>query len=140
MKTLTLTQQHKKLTEHIQHSKGIKTVCVSACLSFFGIPIDGYTYTSSDKNVKAYKGVLRRFGYSVRSRKSEFKAMKFPTMTQLRANIKKSSYGVNDLFIVSGSQSKKAHLMVLNGKGDIVIDTAPKMKWRIRDVSIVEKV
>ena len=61
-------------------------------------------------------------------------------MTQLRSNIKKSSYGVNDLFIVSGFQSKAAHLMVLNGKGDIIIDTAPNMKWRIRDVSIVEKV
>ena len=136
----TLTQQHKHLKEHVRHDKGSKTVCVSTCLSFFGIPIDGYTYTSSNKNVQAYKGVLRRFGYSVRSRKSEFKAMKFPTMTQLKVNIKKSSYGVNDLFIVSGFQSKKAHLMVLNGKGETIIDTAPRMKWRIRDVSIVEKV
>ncbi|MDG1950068.1 MAG: hypothetical protein P8J32_04630 [bacterium] len=135
----SLTNQHRQLKDHVQHGKGIKTVCVSTCLSFFGIPLEGYTYTSSDKNMKAHKNVLRRFGYSVRSRKSEFKAMKNPTMTQLKSNIRKSSYNENDFFIVSGYQSKTAHLMVLNGKGETVIDTAPGMKWRIRDVSIVEK-
>ena len=60
-------------------------------------------------------------------------------MTQLRRNMKKSIYGNGDYFIVSGYQSKKAHLMVLNGNGETVIDTAEGMKWRIRGVSIVEK-
>jgi hypothetical protein len=60
-------------------------------------------------------------------------------MTQLRAEMKKSSYTASDYFIVSGYQSKKAHLMVLDGNGNTIIDTAPKMKWRVRLVSIVEK-
>ena len=134
-----LTRKHLKINDHIDHTKGSKKVCVSTCLNFFGIPMDGYSYTSSHKNINAYMNVLRRFGYSVRSRKSEFKALKFPTMTQLKSNMRKSKYGVNDYFVVSGFQAKVAHLMVLNGNGDTIIDTAPKSKWRIRTVSIVEK-
>ena len=76
---------------------------------------------------------------SVRSRKSEFKALKFPTMTSLRREMKRSDYTSDDKFIVEGYQTKKAHLMVLNGEGETVIDTAKGMKWRILKVSIVEK-
>ena len=60
-------------------------------------------------------------------------------MTQLRRNMKKSIYTKNDYFIVSGYQTKKAHLMVLDGNGETIIDTAEGMKWRIRGVSIVEQ-
>ena len=135
----TATMQNRTLQDHIKHGKGSKTVCVTTCLNFFNIPFDAYHYTSSDKDIFTYKNVLRRFGWSVRSKKSEFKALKSITMTQLRINMKKSIYGNGDYFIVSGCQSKKAHLMVLNGNGETVIDTAEGMKWRIRGVSIVEK-
>jgi hypothetical protein len=134
-----LTHKHIALREHKRFTKGTKTVCVSACLKFFGISENEYHYTSSDKNRTAYINVLRKFGYSVRSKKSEFKASKFPTMTELKKNMRKSNYGANDFFIVSGFQSKSAHLMVLNGNGETIIDTAPKKKWRVRLVSIVEK-
>ena len=134
-----LTRKHHKLYDHVNHNKGTKTVCVTTCLNFFNIPMDGYTYTSSNKNVHAYINVLRKFGYSVRSRKSEFKASKFPTMTELKKNMRKSNYTENDFFVVSGFQAKMAHLMVLDGNGKTIIDTAPKSKWRIRTVSIVEK-
>lgn len=135
---MTLTQKHTALDNHINHTKGTKTICVSTCLNFFNIPINGYSYTSSDKNIFAYRNVLRRFGYSVRSKKSEFKALKYPTMTELKKNMKKSSYTSEDYFIVNGFQSKKAHLMVLDGDGNSIIDTAPGSKWKIREVSIVE--
>lgn len=133
------TSKHLRLYKHIKHDKGTKTVCVSTCLSFFNIPLNGYSYTSSHKNVSAYINVLRRFGYSVRSKKSEFKALKHPTMTQLKKNMRKSSYTQNDYFVVHGTQAKVAHLMVLDGNGNTVIDTAPKSKWKIRHVAIVEK-
>tara|TARA_R110000851_G_scaffold324515_1_gene491863 strand:+ start:261 stop:674 length:414 start_codon:yes stop_codon:yes gene_type:complete len=136
---MNLTRQHRELNDHIYYGKGSKTVCVSTCLSFFNIPSNAYTYTSSDKNIFTYKNVLRKFGYSVRSRRSEFKALKIITMTQLRRNMKKSIYTKNDYFIVSGYQTKKAHLMVLDGNGETIIDTAEGMKWRIRGVSIVEQ-
>ncbi|MDZ7785985.1 MAG: hypothetical protein U5L95_02580 [Candidatus Saccharibacteria bacterium] len=47
-------------------------------------------------------------------------------MTALKAEIKRSKYTKTDLFIVSGVQQKSAHLMILNGNGETVIDTAPK--------------
>jgi hypothetical protein len=134
-----LTRQNQTINDHIMYGKGTKTVCVSTCLNFFNIPFDAYHYTSSDRNIFTYKNVLRRFGYSVRSRKSEFKALKPITMTQLKRNIRRSEYNENDLFIVSGFQSKLAHLMVLNGNAEMIIDTAPNMKWRVRGVSIVEQ-
>jgi hypothetical protein len=59
-------------------------------------------------------------------------------MTALRSMLKKSKYTEDDKFIVSGVQTRKAHLMVLDGNGDTIIDTAKGMKWKIRDVSIVE--
>ena len=137
---MDLTYRNVKIRKHIKHNSGAsKTVCVTTCLNFFGIPFDSYHYTSSRSNRHAYKNVLRKFGWSVRSKKSEFKALKPITMTKLRANMKKSEYTSNDYFIVLGAQSKVAHLMVLNGNGEIVIDTARGKKWRIYGVSIVEK-
>ena len=133
------TRRNRTLEDHINHSKGTKTVCVTTCLNFFNIPFDAYHYTSSDRNVYTYKNVLRRFGWSVRSRKSEFKALKPITMTQLRRNIKKSEYTENDFFIVYVAQRKEGHLMVLNGNGETVIDTAEGKKWRVYGVSIVER-
>ena len=134
------TVKNRTLKNHITHSKGSKTVCVTTCLNFFKIPFDAYHYTSSDRNVHTYVNVLRRFGWSVRSRKTEFKVIIGGiTMTQLRRNMKKSEYTSDDYFIVSGYTSSKGHLMVLNGNGDTVIDTAGKNRWRIHRVSIVEK-
>ena len=52
--------------------------------------------------------------------------------------MKRSKYTADDKFIVEGYQTKSAHLMVLNGEGETVIDTAKGMKWRICRVSIVE--
>ena len=127
-----ITNRYRTLNDHIKHSKGTKTVCVSTCLNFFKIPFDAYHYTHT------YKNVLRKFGYSVRSKKSEFGALKHITMTKLRSNMRKSKYGKDDYFIVVGYQSKKAHMMVLNGNGETIIDTAKGCKWRISGVCIVE--
>jgi len=132
-----LTNFYRTLNDHIDHNKGRKTVCVTTCLNYFQVPFDSYHYTSSKNNYQAYKNVLRRY-WSVRSRKSEFKIAKYPTMTELRSMLKKSNYTENDKFIVSGFQSTSAHLMVLDGNGETIIDTAKGCKWRIRDVAIVE--
>lgn len=137
---MTLTQQNIKLRVHQYYHGGAKTVCVSTCLNYLGISPDRYHYTSSNGNVAAYKNVLRRFGYSVRSRKSEFRIKNSPTMTDLRKKLRKSQYTSKDLFLVHGYQSKKAHLMILNGNGETVIDTSLGSKWRVLDISIVEKI
>tara|TARA_R100000951_G_scaffold57120_1_gene47969 strand:+ start:647 stop:1063 length:417 start_codon:yes stop_codon:yes gene_type:complete len=138
---MDLTYRNVKIKKHITHnSGGTKTVCVSTCLSFFGIHPREYHYTSSKSNIFAYKNVMRKNGLSVRSRVTEFKVKKHvTTMSQLKRSMRASDYGAKDFFIVSGVQSKVAHLMVLDGNGNIIIDTARGKRWRIRAVSIVEK-
>jgi hypothetical protein len=137
----SLTKKHLHLNTHINHNGGTKTVCVSTCLSYLGIRPDSYNYTSSKTNYKAYQNVIRRNGYSLRSKMTEFKVKKArTTMTELKSNIRKSKYSDKDLFVVSGIQSNSAHLMILNGDGITVIDTAPNKRWKIRSVSIVETI
>lgn len=60
-------------------------------------------------------------------------------MSQLKAAIRKSDYTADDHFVVSGVQRTKAHLMILNGLGETVIDTAPGMRWKVRSVKQVFK-
>jgi hypothetical protein len=132
---IDLTSEYRVLPEHIRFSKGIKSICVSTCLNFFGITPNTYNYTSSSKNRTAYINVLRSRSYSVRSRVSEFKVKKFKTtLTELRTNMKRSGYQPNDYFIVQVANKGAAHLIVLNGDGQTVIDTAPRCRWKVIQV------
>jgi hypothetical protein len=134
----SLTVSHRELADHIRFNGGSKTVCVSTCLSFFGIRANTYHYTSSKSNLYAYEDVLRRNGFSVRSRQSEFKVKEnITTLTELKSRVKKSKYTANDLFIVYLVQSTKAHLIVINGEGETLIDTS-NGRWRVGCISIVE--
>ena len=137
----TQTLLHRQLDDHIRYGNGNhKTVCVSTCLSYFGIKPNEYRYTTSRNNLEQYVSVLRRKGYAVRSRMTEFKVKsRGTTMTKLKAEMRKSKYGASDMFIVHGTQTRVAHLMVLNGNGEIIIDTAPNKKWKIVNVKQVFK-
>jgi hypothetical protein len=138
---MNLTSKYTTNNDHIYYNNGSKTVCVSTCLNYFGIPSDSYRYTSSEKNVYAYKNVLRRNEYSVCSRKSEFGCTtKRISLTTLKTKLRKSSYGSTDKFIVSVTQRKSAHLIVLDGNGNTIIDTAPNSRWsNVRYISLVKK-
>jgi len=137
MNNLTIeTRNHKHLVDgHIYHSKGTKTVCVSTCLSFFGIHPDEYNYTSSDKDNFYFIKLLRRKGYSVRSRMSELKLKYWKTTTtDARNALRKSDYGKDDLFLFVGRRKTYGHAIVMDGNGKTIIDTAPscRMKtWKI---------
>lgn len=140
METINQTKNYQKINNHINHSKGSKTVCVSTCLNFLGVDMDSYYYTSSSKTINSWEGVLRRNGYSLRSRFSELcKDGVSTTMTSLKKNMRKRGYTKDDLFVVCGYQRNSAHLMILNGLGETIIDTAPGKKWKIRSVKLVYK-
>jgi len=113
------------LSEHIFRAKSAKTVCVSACLAYFGITPDMYTVTSTNKNVRAYHGILRRYGFGVRSRKSA--SSKAKSVGQLRKLIPTiaSKETENILGYLVGVPS---HLMVLGIDGATVIDTDPRKR------------
>lgn len=128
------------LSKHIIHEGGRKTVCVSHCLAFFGINPNQYNYTSSNKNREAYVDVLRRFGFGVRSRVSEFKCKKNGTtnLGDLQLTIKRNkAYNWSHYFIVLCHQQKAAHLIVVNGDGKVVVDTARGKRWKIENVKQV---
>ena len=61
------------------------------------------------------------------------------TMTELKRNIRNSSYTGDHYFCVSGVQSGCAHLIVVNGCGETIVDTAKGKRWRVRSVDIVFK-
>ena len=136
------TTASRVLDYHINTKYGTKTVCVSTCLNYLGIGVNEYRYTQSYKGkrlVDSYEGVLRKFGWAVRSRKTEFKVKSGMTLTELRSNIKASKYSDTDLMLVTTIQKTKAHLIILDGNGKTVIDTAPTMRWKVGSVKQVFK-
>lgn len=130
MKLTPLTLACRKLNDHIYKKNGIKSVCVSTALCFFGVEPDEYSLTSSHKNPSLFLNILRRKGYSVRSRKSKLKLTTENTTTEVRRALKKSEYSKNDYFIFWGYQRKSTHVIVLNGDGETIIDTAPGKRWK----------
>ena len=113
------------LTEHIRRAKSIKTVCVSNVLGFLGIPLDFYHSTSTYKNPHAYRNVVRRFGYGVRSRKSRIS--KNATVGSVRKELAKMAETVN---VVAYMVVVRGHLMLLSTNGDTIVDTAPRKRDR----------
>jgi len=110
------------LNDHIVTESGnFKGVCVSAVLSYFGITPDQYKYTWSKKVGNNYHNILRRFGYSVRSRNSVFSKAK--TVSQIKKAIKKYA----DIYDnVSYMVVVKNHVLLLNSNGQTVVDTSPR--------------
>ena len=110
----------KGLTSHIRRPKSSKTVCVSHCLAYIGVPLTAYTVTSTNKCVTAYHGVLRRNGFAVRSRKSS--VPKAASVGGIRAAIRKLNDPAGTVYIVMVHR----HLIALNANGETVVDTAPR--------------
>jgi hypothetical protein len=133
------------VSQHIRYSGGAKTVCVSSCLAALGVPPKAYTYTSSKRNRYAYENVLRRFGYSVRSRASEFKVIKadryhrkLANLSDVRRRLKASDYTSSDRFLLCLEQTTCAHLILLDGNGNTIRDTAPNKRWKVSRITLVQ--
>ena len=62
--------QPVRLRDHIWHKSGeIKSVCVTACLTALGVPLNSYHYTGGAMDSRR-ESILRKNGYCVRSRMS----------------------------------------------------------------------
>lgn len=134
------THEHKHFNDHITYKTGIKTVCVATCLSFFGIHPDEYHYTSSAKNTWLFIDILRRKGFSVKSKMSEL-SLKYwkTTTTDARKALKKSKYSQDDFFLFIGRRKTYAHAIVLDGNGNTIIDTSPSSRMKTSKIWKIEK-
>ena len=142
----TLTKRHKVLNDHITHKSGeAKTVCVSTCLAYFGVPAGSYKYTDNGfRNRKTRRyftdnrrgAILRRFGFAVRSRLSSVGGYD-TTVGKVRAKIAKldDPAGTKYIAIVLNG-SREAHAIVLDRDGSTLIDTAPRKNDRRRVAEI----
>ena len=141
MSRLTIeTRTHRLLDDHIEYKGGTKTICVSTCLSFFGIHPNEYNYTSSNSDNFYFLKTLRRKGYSVRSKMSELKLSYWSTTTtDARKALKRSEYDKNDLFLFVGRRTTYAHAIVLDGNGRTIIDTSPSSRMKTWKIFKVEK-
>lgn len=119
---------HRKSPEGAYSSS--KTVCVTACLTAIGIPVDRFHSTSTKKNINAYEGVIRRNGFALRSRKSAMP--KGASVGACRAAIRKLNDPKGTVYLVR----IYGHVLLLDQNGETVVDTAP----RKRDVREVRKI
>lgn len=108
------------LPDHIKREKSWKTVCVTAALTAIGIPVNAFQVTSTQKNVTAYEGVIRRNGYALRSRLSS--VGKRPTVGGIRSKLAKLDDPVGTLYLVM----VRGHVLLLDKKGKTVVDTDPR--------------
>lgn len=126
-----------KLNNHITHKSGArKTVCVSACLTALGVPINKFHKTGSI-DTKNYLSILNRNGISCRSRKS--KMPKNPTVGACRKPITK--LGENCYYFVILRGPKYCHAILLNNKGETIVDTAPRLsdKRKVHSIHAVKR-
>jgi hypothetical protein len=133
------TREYRKLENHVEKSKGRQSVCASTCLSFFGVQPNQYKYTSSKKDRLAYENVLRKNGYTVRNRNKYLGVASYgDTMSSVKESLRASVYTSDDKFLVLVYQSKASHVIVVDGNGKTVVDTAYGKKWRVQSIMEVK--
>ncbi len=109
------------LTNHVNTKSGnFKGVCVSACLSYLGIKPNQYKYTwSTRKGNDSAISILRRFGWSVRSRSSKL-LNGTKTVARVAKNIKNyNDYTDDVVYYVKLS----GHVLLINSNGEVIVDT-----------------
>ena len=112
------------LNNHITHKSGkAKTVCVTACLTALGIPVDAFQVTGTLKKPN-YTAILSKQGFAYRSRMS--KMPKGATIGKCRPAIKKLNEDVVYFVVVNGSGY--CHAVLLDSEGNTLVDTDPRLK------------
>jgi len=130
-------QQPVRLKSHIKHESGKqKTVCVTACLTAIGVPVNGFDVTGSLQS-QNYLRILNRHNFSARSRKS--KMPKGLTIGACRKAIAKLDEDAVYFVVVNGSGY--CHAMVLNNQGKTVVDTDPRKadKRKVHSIHAITK-
>lgn len=123
------------LHDHIVHKSGqVKTVCVTACLTALGVPVESFKYTGSIADNRR-EAILRKHGYAVRSRMSKLPSR--PTMGKVRTAIKtKMNDPAGTRYLVIQRGVSYCHCVLLNAQGETIVDTAPRKRDKRKVISI----
>mgnify|MGYP003627654483 CR=1 FL=1 len=132
------------LNDHVTHaSGGCKTVCTSAALAYFNISPDRYHYSGHEYQDNA---ILRRHGWSVRSRKSKFGIRQGCssgiTLGKIRRKLATEKASEEVHYKVSIKTREGYHCIVLGRDGSVVVDTADSItnnRCKVRDIYIVTR-
>ena len=119
-------RKRELVARHIEKEQGaenrFKSVCTSTVLKHFGIDRSQYRYSQIAGDVES---ILRRKGYSVRSRKSQAGSV---SVGGLR---KKIQDGKIDLANCRRILVRvKGHVLLLDRDGNTVVDTDPRTRDR----------
>jgi len=114
------------MEEHITHKGGEKkTVCVTAVLTALGIDKGSFRYTGNLNNGRRNR-ILNRNGFACRSRLS---AVGYHTTTgKARGKIRELNEGAHVKYMVSLSYGGSSHLILMNHRGETIIDTDPRQR------------
>lgn len=129
------------LPDHITHASGErKSVCVTACLTALGVPVERFHYTGgTGDNRRAV--ILRRFGYKVRSRMSRLG--RNATTGRARVAIRKMQDPAGTVYMVCqlGTARNSGHMILIDATGKTIVDTAPRKidKRRVFSIHAVYK-
>lgn len=129
----------KILNNHITHKSGErKTICVTAVLTSLGIDSNSFYYTGSLADNRR-NAILNRNGFACRSRLS--KIGRNTSIGKARAKIASLKEGSDVKYMVSVRYGRSAHLMLLDNKGNTLVDTDPRKvdKRRIAGIHAVWK-
>lgn len=127
------------LDNHITHKSGErKTICVTAVLTSLGINSKSFHYTGSLADNRR-NAILNRNGFACRSRLS--KIGRNTSIGKARAKIASLNEGSDVKYMVSVRYGRSAHLILLDNKGNTLIDTDPRKvdKRRIAGIYAVWK-
>ena len=135
----TLSTPH--LSGHITHASGRrKTVCTSSVIAHFGISPRTYHYSGHMSDIKR---ILRRGGFSVRSRKSAVKIPRkrwndkcLPSVSKIRPLLRKLNDAPDARYLVLVER----HVLLLDHDGATIVDTDPRKvdRRKVQGVWVVE--
>ena len=114
------------LKDHITHASGRqKSVCVTAVMTALGIDESKFQYTGTVGD-KVKCRILNRNGYSCRSRLSKLGG-KYKHMTVGKARKRLAALNEDCFYMISVIYGGAGHLILLDSKGNTVVDTDPRI-------------
>ena len=123
------------LPNHIKHQSGkSKTVCVTACLTSFGIDVSSFNYTGHLYDQTRVK-ILNRNGYSCRSRLSAVGGEN-TSIGKVREKIRQLNDRADTRYLVCMCYGDSCHAIVMDKNGETIVDTAPRKMDRRRVMTI----